>query len=68
MSPGPIETGGRRCYIGAMATGRTNILPRGRARGVEAHSTIAFAAIGDHARLPWRFFARLLASDGSLLR
>lgn len=51
-----------------MATGRTNILPRGRARGVEAHSTIAFAAIGDHARLPWRFFARLLASDGSLLR
>jgi hypothetical protein len=32
-----------------------------------AHSTIAFAAIGDHARLPWRFFARLFASDGSLL-
>jgi hypothetical protein len=31
-----------------------------------AHSTMAFAAIGDHARLPWRFFARLFASDGSL--
>jgi hypothetical protein len=31
-----------------------------------AHKTIAFAAIGDHARLPWRFFARLFASDGSL--
>jgi hypothetical protein len=31
-----------------------------------AHSTLAFAAIGDHARLPWRFFARLCASDGSL--
>lgn len=34
--------------------------------GLNAHSTIAFAAIGDHARLPWRFFARLFASDGSL--
>jgi hypothetical protein len=33
-----------------------------------AHSTMAFAAIGDHARLPQRFFARLFASDGSLLR
>jgi hypothetical protein len=32
-----------------------------------AHSTMAFAAIGDHARLPARFFARLYASDGSLL-
>jgi hypothetical protein len=32
-----------------------------------AHSTMAFAAIGDHARLPARFFARLFASDGSLL-
>jgi hypothetical protein len=31
-----------------------------------AHSTLAFAAIGDHVRLPWRFFARLFASDGSL--
>ncbi len=36
--------------------------------GVRARSTIAFAAIGDHARLPARFFARLFASDGSLLR
>jgi hypothetical protein len=35
--------------------------------GGTAHSTMAFAAIGDHARLPWRFFARLFASDGSLL-
>jgi hypothetical protein len=33
-----------------------------------AHSTLAFAAIGDHARLPARFFARLFASDGSLAR
>jgi hypothetical protein len=32
----------------------------------KAHSTIAFAAIGDHARLPARFFACLFASDGSL--
>jgi len=32
-----------------------------------AHTTRAFAAIGDHARLPWRFFARLFASDGPLL-
>jgi hypothetical protein len=36
------------------------------AAGAPAHSTMAFAAIGDHARLPWRFFARLFASDGSL--
>jgi hypothetical protein len=28
---------------------------------------MAFAAIGDHARLPARFFARLYASGGSLL-
>jgi hypothetical protein len=35
--------------------------------GTKAHSTMAFAAIGDHARLPWRFFARLFASGGSLL-
>jgi hypothetical protein len=34
--------------------------------GTRAHSTIAFAAIGDHVRLPARFFARLFASDGSL--
>jgi hypothetical protein len=36
------------------------------AAGVNAHSTMAFAAIGDHARLPSRFFGRLFASDGSL--
>jgi hypothetical protein len=36
--------------------------------GTQAQSTMAFAAIGDHARLPARFFARLFASDGSLLR
>jgi hypothetical protein len=36
--------------------------------GVTARTTAAFAAIGDHQRLPWRFFARLKASDGSLLR
>jgi hypothetical protein len=35
--------------------------------GVNVRSMLAFAAIGDHARLPWRFFARLNASDGSLL-
>jgi hypothetical protein len=28
---------------------------------------MAFAAIGDHVRLPARFFARLFASDGSRL-
>jgi hypothetical protein len=38
------------------------------ADGATAHSTIAFAAIGDHVRLPARFFARLFASAGSLLR
>jgi hypothetical protein len=41
---------------------------RHRASGMVAHSTIAFAAIGDHARLPARFFARLFASDGRLAR
>jgi hypothetical protein len=39
-----------------------------RQSGAIAHTTIAFAAIGDHARLPWRFFARLFASDGWLRR
>ena len=29
--------------------------------------TMDFAAIGDHARLPWRFFARLHAAAGSLI-
>jgi hypothetical protein len=37
-----------------------------RSGRVNAHSTLAFAAIGDHARMPSRFFARLFASDGSL--
>ena len=35
--------------------------------GVSARSMLAFAAIGDHARLPWRFFAQLQAADGSRL-
>ena len=39
----------------------------GETGGVTAHSLLAFAAIGDHARLPWRFFARLQAADGSRL-
>jgi hypothetical protein len=51
-----------------MISGWPVCFPRASARGVEAHSTLAFAAIGDHARLPWRFFARLFASDGSLAR
>ena len=49
-----------------MTSGRIKFPPRGKVVGMEAHSTNAFAAIGDHARLPWRFFARLFASDGSL--
>ncbi|WP_156953271.1 hypothetical protein [Afifella pfennigii] len=40
--------------------------PRDDAAPAGAHSTHAFAAIGDHRRLPWRFFACLFASDGSL--
>ena len=51
-----------------MVLARANGFAGGAARGLEAHSTMAFAAIGDHARLPWRFFARLFASDGSLFR
>lgn len=35
--------------------------------GMHARTTRAFAALGDHQRLPWRFFARLHAADGSLL-
>jgi hypothetical protein len=38
------------------------------AREPKARSTLAFAAIGDHVRLPWRFFARLFASNGWLVR
>jgi hypothetical protein len=50
-------------------TGTPEIRPTGvRSKCGSAHSTIAFATIGDHARLPWRFFARLFASDGSLPR
>jgi len=40
----------------------------GAAGGVTARSTVSFAGIGDHARLPARFFARLQAHGGSLLR
>jgi hypothetical protein len=47
---------------GRMKTSRSSAA----ANGLSARSTIAFAAIGDHARLPWRFFARFLASDASL--
>jgi hypothetical protein len=32
---------------------------------ITAHSTLGFAALGDHSRLPWRFFARLVAADSS---
>ena len=62
-----IETPGARCYIGphGQRTGKSaRFAPKERGT---AHSTRAFAALGDHARLPWRFFARLFASDGSLL-
>jgi hypothetical protein len=38
------------------------------ARGPNARSTLAFAAIGDHERLPARFFARLFAADGRVIR
>ncbi|WP_307153868.1 hypothetical protein [Rhodopseudomonas julia] len=47
----------------------SNENPKAGSRGAVGaifHSTHAFAAIDDHARLPWRFFARLFASDGSL--
>jgi hypothetical protein len=47
---------------------RSGFSRRTGAHGVTARSTVAFAALGDHVRLPWRFFARLFASDGSLLR
>jgi len=52
-----------------MTPGRTIFVRSCRgANGTPARSTISFAAIGDHARLPARFFARLCACDGSLLR
>jgi hypothetical protein len=49
-----------------MIVGRINLVSRPLREPASAHSTLAFAAIGDHARLPARFFARLFASDGSL--
>jgi len=51
-----------------MVNGLATHRPSAPADGMNARSTRAFAAIGDHARLPARFFARLCASDGSLLR
>jgi hypothetical protein len=51
-----------------MIVASQNLMIPPTSAGVAARSTVAFAAIGDHARLPWRFFARLQASDGSLLR
>ncbi len=50
-----------------MANGPATSASFAPAQSGAAHSTRAFAALGDHARLPWRFFARLCASDGSLL-
>jgi hypothetical protein len=50
-----------------MSTSRRNWSILGGSGGVPARSMLDFAAIGDHQRLPWRFFARLQASDGSLL-
>ena len=49
-------------------TSHPNGAPVARLRGrlPMARTTLAFAAIGDHARLPARFFARLFASDGRL--
>jgi hypothetical protein len=52
-----------------MTPGRKNSVRSCKgANGTPARTTIGFAAIGDHARLPARFFARLCACDGSLLR
>ena len=62
-----VEDTPASCYMEAMSPGR---IPPARSSngtsGLNAHSTMAFAAIDDHARLPARFFARLLASDGPL--
>jgi hypothetical protein len=64
-----IEANGRRCYICVMScVERQSRRAAARTGGRKACTTIAFAALGDHARLPWRFFARLLASDGLLAR
>ena len=51
-----------------MTPGRTSSARSCAGANGNARSTLAFAAIGDHARLPARFFARLFASDGSLRR
>ncbi|WP_161140526.1 hypothetical protein [Propylenella binzhouense] len=59
----------RRCYIAAMPSiadtrmGPSLVAPL----PARARTTLGFAAICDHARLPWRFFARLHAADGSLI-
>jgi len=47
-----------------MSSGRIGIRRlQPSASGLKAHSTRAFAALGDHARLPARFFARLNGSE-----
>ena len=63
-----IETAGVRCYIPRMTSNLVRHCGGRSPAGPVAHSTMAFAAIGDHVRLPARFFARLFASDGSRLR
>ncbi len=62
-----IEAAGRLCYMRLMTPGvfERRVPCIGPEHAV-ARSTMAFAAIGDHARLPARFFARLQAGDGSL--
>ena len=63
----PIEAARRDWYRTPMIS-HPNGVPRAhrRVRRPMARTTLAFAAIGDHARLPARFFARLFASDGRL--
>jgi hypothetical protein len=63
-----IETEPALCYMVHMTFGSPDFRPSRSVQGLAAHSTLAFAAIGDHARLPARFFARLQASDRTLLR
>jgi len=46
-----------------MSSGRIGIRRLQPSSGLTAHSTRAFAALGDHARLPSRFFARLNGSE-----
>ena len=52
----------------SMTTGSRSLRLLRMTRGTTARTTLAFAAIGDHARLPARFFPRLNACDGTLLR